>query len=115
LIEGEGRIACYAKRANVTSEIVEKHPDAGDTWTWTAIDSDSKLVLSWLVGSRDAGAAFDFMQDVASRLKNRVQLTTDGHKPYLAAGEDAFGANVDYATLTKLYGADRTRSAATAR
>ena len=74
---------CYAKRANVTAEIAEKHPDAGDVWTWTAIDADSKLVLSWLVGSRDAGAAYEFMQDVASRLRNRVQLTTDGHKPCL--------------------------------
>jgi IS1 family transposase len=97
---------CYAKKKNVTMEIAEKHPDAGDVWTWTAIDADSKLVLSWLVGSRDAGAAYTFMTDVASRLKNRVQLTADGHKSYLAAVEDAFGADVDFATLQKLYGAD---------
>src|SRR5205823_6256985 len=82
----------------------EAHPDAGDVWTWTAIDADSKLVLSVLVGGRDAGFAHEFMSDVASRLKHRVQLTTDGHKPYLAAVEDAFGADIDYATLTKLYG-----------
>jgi len=97
---------CYAKRKNVTPEIAEKHPDAGDVWTWTAIDADSKLVLSWLVGSRDAGAAYTFMQDVVSRLKHRVQLTTDAHKPYLSAVEDAFGADIDYAVLQKLYGAD---------
>ena len=97
---------CYAKKKNVTAKIAEKHPDAGDAWTWTAIDADSKLIVSWLVGSRDAGAAYTFMQDVATRLRNRVQLTTDGHKPYLAAVEDAFGADIDYATLTKLYGND---------
>lgn len=97
---------CYAKKKNVTEKIAEKHPDAGDVWTWTAIDADSKLVLSWLVGSRDAGAAYTFMTDVASRLKHRVQLTTDAHKPYLAAVEDAFGADIDYSILQKLYGAD---------
>jgi len=98
---------CYAKRTIVTSEIVEKHPDAGDIWTWTAIDADSKLAISWMVGSRDAGAAHAFMTDVASRLKHRVQLTTDAHRPYLAAVEDAFGADIDYAVLQKLYGADQ--------
>lgn len=97
---------CYAKRKNVTTEISEKHPDAGDIWTWTAIDADSKLVLSWLIGSRDLDAAYEFMQDVASRLRHRVQLTTDGHKPYLSAVEDAFGLDIDYAVLQKLYGAD---------
>ena len=97
---------CYAKRKNVTPAIAEKHPDAGDIWTWTAIDADSKLVLSWLIGSRDAGAAYEFMQDVASRLRHRVQLTTDAHKPYLSAVEDAFGADIDYAMLQKLYGPD---------
>ena len=97
---------CYAKRKNVTPEIAEKHPDAGDIWTWTAIDADSKLVLSWLVAGRDAGSAYTFMQDVASRLKHRVQLTTDSHKPYLAAVEDAFGLDVDYSVLQKIYGAD---------
>jgi IS1 family transposase len=97
---------CYAKRKNLTAEILEKHPDAGDVWTWVGIDADSKLVLSWLVGSRDAGAAYEFMTDVASRLKNRVQLTTDAHKPYLSAVEDAFGSQIDYAMLQKVYGAD---------
>lgn len=97
----------YAKKKNVTTEISEKHPDAGDVWTWTAIDADSKLAISWLVGSRDADAAHAFMTDVASRLKHRVQLTTDAHKPYLSAVEDAFGAEIDYAVLQKLYGADQ--------
>ena len=62
---------------------------AGDVWTWTALDADSKLAVSWLIGGRDAGYAYVFMQDVASRLANRVQLTTDGHKPYLSAVEEA--------------------------
>ncbi len=74
-------------------------------WTWTALDADSKLIVSYLVGGRDAGYAQEFMQDVASRLATRVQLTTDAHRPYLAAVESAFGADVDYAQLVKLYGA----------
>ena len=78
---------------------------AGDTWTWTALDADSKLIISWLVGGRDAGYAHAFMHDVASRLASRVQLTTDGHKAYLDAVEDVFGADVDFAQLVKLYGA----------
>lgn len=96
----------YAKKKNVTADIIEAHPDAGDVWTWTAIDADSKLAVSWLVGSRDAEAGHRFMLDVASRLKHRVQLTTDGHAPYLTAVEEAFGSEIDFATLTKLYGAD---------
>ena len=78
----------------------------GDVWTWTAIDADSKLIVSWLVGTRDGGAAYAFMQDVASRLRGRVQMTTDGHTPYLSAVEDAFGMDIDYAVLQKIYGAD---------
>src|SRR5438309_1741317 len=77
----------------------------GDCWTWTALDADSKLMLSWRLGPRDAAIAFDFMQDLAGRLASRVQLTTDGHKPYLAAVEDALGADIDYSMLIKLYGA----------
>ena len=73
-------------------------------WTWTALDPDSKLIVSWLVGSRDAGYARAFVEDIAYRLANRVQLTTDGNKPYLSAVEDAFGMDVDYAMLVKLYG-----------
>jgi IS1 family transposase len=82
----------------------------GDAWTWTAIDADSKLIVSWLVGGRDGGYAEDFMKDVAARLANRVQLTTDGHKPYLQAIESAFENEIDYAQLIKVYGppADRT-------
>ena len=71
---------------------------------WTAIDADSKLMVSYLVASRDAGSAYAFMHDVASRLNNRVQLTTDGYKPYLAAVSDAFNNDVDYAQLIKVYG-----------
>jgi IS1 family transposase len=97
---------CYAKNKNVTPELAEKHPDAGDVWTWTAIDADSKLVLSWLVGSRDLDTAYTFMQDVAGRLRNRVELTTDAHRPYLSAVEDAFGDAIDYAVLQKIYGSD---------
>ncbi len=74
-------------------------------WTWTAIDEDTKLIASWLVGSRDADSAYEFMQDVAGRLRGRVQLTADGHKPYLSAVEDAFGADIDYVVL-RIYGQD---------
>jgi IS1 family transposase len=96
---------CYAKAKNVPEEKRGTF-GYGDVWTWTALDSDSKLIVSWLVGSRDAGSAFTFMHDVASRIKTRVQLTTDGHKAYLEAVEDAFGADIDYATLAKVYGND---------
>ncbi len=92
------------KDKNLSSE--KREQGLGSVWTWTAIDADTKLIASWLVGSRDAGSAYEFMQDVASRLRNRVQLTTDGHKPYLAAVEDAFGADIDYAMLVKIYGAE---------
>jgi IS1 family transposase len=78
---------------------------AGDTWTWTAIDADSKLIISWLVGGRDGEYAMAFMDDLRSRLANRVQLTSDGHRAYLEAVEGAFGGDVDYAQLVKLYGA----------
>ena len=78
----------------------------GSVWTWTAIDADTKLVPSWLVGTRDAGSAYEFMMDVAGRLCWRVQLTTDGLSSYLGAVEDAFGGKIDYATLQKRYGAD---------
>jgi IS1 family transposase len=78
--------------------------EAGDTWTWTALDADSKLIISWLVGGRDTEYALAFMDDVRSRLANRVQLTTDGHRSYLVAVEEAFGGDVDYAQLVKVYG-----------
>ena len=76
----------------------------GDVWTWVAMDADTKLVPSWLVGLRDAGYAYELMMDLAERLEHRVQLTTDGHRPYLEAVEAAFGSNIDYAVLVKLYG-----------
>ena len=95
---------CYAKAKNVPTAKAAPE-DAGDVWTWTALDADSRLILSYLIGGRDADYAHEFMQDVASRLAGRVQLTTDGHKSYLEAVEGAFGADVDYAQLIKLYGA----------
>ena len=78
--------------------------NVGDTWTWTGIDADSKLIISWFIGSRDADAAWTFMQDLASRLTKRVQLTTDGHRAYLNAVDGAFGTMIDYAMLVKQYG-----------
>ena len=93
----------YAKQKNVRGATAAPE-EAGDVWTWTALESDSKLILSWMVGGRDAGYATEFMQDLAARLATRVQLTTDGHRAYLDAVEDAFGNNIDYAQLVKLYG-----------
>jgi IS1 family transposase len=95
---------CYAKEKNVPSKMRGQF-GFGDIWTWTAICADTKLVPSFFVGLRDAGCAYHFMSDLAGRLKNRVQLTTDGHKAYLTAVEGAFGSEVDYAQLVKLYGA----------
>lgn len=96
---------CYAKDKNVPADKRGQF-GFGDVWTWTAICADTKLIASWAVGRRDAGTAFEFMQDLAGRLANRIQLTTDGHRVYLDAVESAFGSNVDYAMLVKLYGAD---------
>ena len=95
---------CYAKAKNTATA---KRLDLayGDVWTWTAIDADSKLIVSWLVGGRDSDYALGFMDDLASRLDTRVQLTTDGHKAYLEAVEGAFGGDIDYAMLVKMYGA----------
>jgi IS1 family transposase len=78
----------------------------GSAWTWVAIDADSKLICSWLVGKRDPSCATEFIQDLAGRLKNRVQLTTDGLKIYLTAVADGFGEDIDYAMLVKVYGSD---------
>ena len=94
---------CHAKEKNVPAEHKGEF-GYGDVWTWTAIDADSKLVLSWCIGGRDSYTALAFMQDVARRLTQRVQLTTDGHKAYLDAVERAFGGDIDYAMLQKLYG-----------
>ncbi len=94
----------YAKQKNVAS--AKKAPDgAGDTWTWTALDADSKLIVQWFVGARDGHTAKLFIDDLAGRLANRVQLTSDGLKAYLEAVEGAFGADIDYAQLVKIYGA----------
>jgi IS1 family transposase len=93
----------YAKARNV-AEAKAAPEGAGDTWTWTALDADSKLIVAHLVGGRDAEYASAFMEDAASRLAGRVQLTTDGHNAYLAAVEGAFGIDVDYAQLVKHYG-----------
>jgi transposase-like protein len=76
---------------------MRNQPGVGSVWTWVALDPDTKLVPCWFVSSRDAGAANHFMHDLAGRLAHRVQLTTDGHKPYLMAVEDAFGSEIDYA------------------
>lgn len=94
---------CYAKAKNVATAKAAPE-EAGDVWTWTALDADSKLIVSYLVGGRDAEYANEFMQDVAARLATRVQLTTDGHGAYLDAVEGAFGIDVDFATLIKQYG-----------
>lgn len=96
---------CYAKEKNVPHDLKGIH-GIGDVWTWTAICADSKLILSWKVGSRDVETAREFIDDLASRLLHKVQLTSDGHKVYIDAIERAFGANVDYAMLIKLYGSE---------
>ena len=93
----------YAKQKNV-AKAKAAPVEAGDTWTWTALDADTKLIVSSMVGGRDAEYANAFMGDVASRLANRVQMTTDGHKAYLEAIEGSFGADIDYAQLIKVYG-----------
>ena len=93
----------YAKQKNLPK--AKAAPDkAGDVWTWTAIDADTKLIVSYLVGGRDGGYAAEFMTDVASRLAHPVELTTDGHRAYLDAVDYAFGIEIDYAQLIKLYG-----------
>ena len=94
---------CYAKAKNV-ARAKAAPKGAGDVWTWTAIEADSKLIISWEVGDRTSATAIEFMDDLRARLANRVQLTTDGHKAYLEAVEGAFGGDVDYAQLIKLYG-----------
>lgn len=98
----------YSKQKNVPEDMSGEF-GVGDVWTWTAIDADTKLVPSFLVGTRDGGTAYDFMQDLASRLASRVQLTTDGHKAYLEAVEAAFGSDIDFAQLVKIYGPAMTR------
>jgi IS1 family transposase len=98
---------CYAKEKNVPAE--KERTGAGSVWTWTAIDADSKLIISYLCGERDASWACKFMEDLASRVTTRIQITTDGHRAYAEAVEGAFGMDVDYAMLIKLYGAPSDR------
>ena len=103
-----------AKQKNVAG--MKKPVDgAGDTWTWTAIEAETKLIISWLVGGRDSEYAMAFMDDLRARLANRVQLTSDGHRAYLEAVEGAFGGDIDNAQLVKLYDSvPRVRRATTA-
>lgn len=100
---------CHAKERNVPDEKKGQF-GYGDVWTWTAIDQDSRLLISWLVGTREADDALAFALDLRSRLANRVQITTDGHLGYLSAIERAFGSDVDYAMLIKQYGKDTSES-----
>lgn len=101
---------CYCKQRNLTVKIAEQQI-AGDVWIWAAIDADTKLIPSWLLGKRDAGCATEFIQDLANRLANRVQLTTDGLKVYLNAVIDAFADDIDYAVLHKIYGTEPANEA----
>jgi len=101
---------CYAKEKNVPMD-KQGQFGYGDVWTWTALDADTKLLCSWMIGDRSAITANAFIKDLASRLANRVQLTTDGLRAYLEAVESAFGVDVDYAMLVKLYWNDRVTEA----
>ena len=94
---------CGAKKKNVSAE--KEAEGWGDVWTWTALDADTKLMVSYMVGKRDLGWARDFMQDCSDRIVGHPQITTDAHKPYLKAVEEAFGGDCDYAQLHKIYGA----------
>jgi len=96
----------YCKQKNVTPEIAARVPGAGDVWLWVAIDPESKLVPCWRLGDRGPRTALEFVHDLKDRLANRVQLTSDGHRVYLQAVESAFGADVDYAMLVKVFGND---------
>ena len=100
---------CYAKAKNVPEDKRNQF-GYGDVWTWVALDADTKLVPSWLVGGRDLGSAYTFMYDLADRLQHRVQLTTDGYRVYLEAVESAFHAGVDYAMLQKIYGVEQSET-----
>lgn len=93
----------YAKAKNVP-RAKSAPPEAGDVWTWVAIDADTKLVPTWRIGDRSGMTAIDLMDDLRARIENRIQLTTDGHSAYLEAVEGAFGGDVDYAQLIKIYG-----------
>jgi len=99
----------YSKQKTVTPDIASRVEGAGDVWLWVAVDADTKLVPCWKLGDRNAGTAFDFVHDLADRLSNRIQLTTDGHRVYLTAVESAFGSDIDYAMLVKMYGLIRAK------
>src|SRR5258708_580651 len=96
---------CYAKQKNVPTD-KQGQFGFGDVWTWTALCADTKLICSWKIGTRGAATAYALMHDLAARLANRIQLTTDGHRVYADAVESAFGSDIDYAMLVKLYGND---------
>jgi IS1 family transposase len=98
-------LVIYCRQAKNVAAMKAPIAGAGDTWTWTAIEADTKLIVSHFVGGRDGECAAWFMDDVAARVADRIQLTSDGHKAYLEAVEGAFGADVDYAMLNKIYGA----------
>jgi IS1 family transposase len=93
----------YCKDKNRTEEIARKCPDAGDIWLWVAVDADTKLVPSWRLGQRDLATAKDFVEDIAKRVKGRIQITTDQLRTYLNVVEDAFGGQADFAQLHKIY------------
>lgn len=100
---------CYAKEKNVPHELRGKF-GYGDVWTWTAIDADTKLVISYIIGTRGSSTGHAFIQDLSKRVANRIQLTTDGHRVYADAVETAFGSAIDYAMLVKLFGNDPAES-----
>jgi len=100
---------CHAKDRNVPDEL-QGQRGIGSVWTWVSMDSGSKFVANWLVGNRTAEDAMRFMNDLAPRLLHRVQITSDGHKPYVEAVENAFGSEVDFALLVKMYGNDNPNS-----
>jgi IS1 family transposase len=100
----------YAKQKNVPAD-KQGTFSYGDVWTWVAIDADSKLAVSWLVGNRGAASAFALMDDLASRLAHRIQLAQDGHRVYLEAMESTFRSGIDYSMLVKIYGAERDKEA----
>lgn len=100
---------CYAKEKNLPEDKQEQF-GYGDVWTFVALDADTKLALSWLVGLREPSYALEFAKDIKERLANRVQMTTDGHHMYFDAVENAFGDDIDYAQLIKYYGVERSES-----
>ena len=101
----------YCKDKNRTEEIARKCPDAGDIWLWVCVDADSKLVPSWRLGQRDLATATDFVEDIAKRVKGRIQITTDALRTYLNVIENTFGGQADYAQLHKIYQAPRDGAA----